>query len=318
LKTDNLHKAKKVKNDEFYTFYEDIEKELQHYKEELKNKIIYCNCDDYKISNFYNYFLNNFKELEIAKLITTHYNNNNSIAYKTETTFENDEVVITIQALKEDGDFASQECVDILINSDVIVTNPPFSLFNKYISLLEDHNKKYLVVGNFGAVSYKKIFKLIKSNNLYIGVNKIKTFLQPDNTIKKFGNICWFTNIKNKTNDFIKLTKLYSPTNYIKYENFDAIDVDKLKNIPKDFTGVLGVPITILEQFNSLQFTIIGLGSGKSLQEIAPNCTYPKQFLIDYFNSGKKGHLSEGMFGLALYKNGIPIAPYSRILIKIN
>lgn len=250
----NLHKAKKEKNDEFYTKYKDIEDELVNYKEQLKDKVIYCNCDDPRFSNFFLYFKNNFKDLQLKKLITSNYEKDGT-SFKTET----DENGTIKTFLKEDGDFRSDECIELLKESDVIITNPPFSLFREYIEQLENHNKKYLIIGNLNAVTYKKTFKLIKDNKLWIGVSpRGFDFIMQDGT-KKNVNSCWFTNIKHKKrNEKLTLYKKYNEIDYLKYENYNAINIDKVKDIPIDYYEEMGVPVTFLEKFNSKQFKIIG------------------------------------------------------------
>lgn len=255
----NLHKAKKEKNDEFYTQYKDIEDELVNYKEQLKDKVIYCNCDDPRFSNFFLYFKNNFKDLQLKKLITSHYEKDGT-SFKTET----DENGTIKTFLKEDGDFRSDECIELLKESDVIITNPPFSLFREYIKQLENHNKKYLIIGNLNAVTYKETFKLIKENKLWLGINNIKEFIGSDGVIKKFGNINWYTNLQVNNKRSIVLKNKYNEIDYLKYENYNAINIDKVKDIPIDYYEEMGVPVTFLEKFNSKQFKIIGMtGRGR-------------------------------------------------------
>lgn len=321
-KNKNLTKAKKAKNDEFYTMLSDIEKELRHYKNHFIGKTIFLNCDDPEESNFWKYFELNFEFLGLKKLISTHFHTDRQ-TYKLEIIGDINgdgkvnkaDIIRTV--LTGNGDFRSPESIEILKECDIVVTNPPFSLFREFINLLMIFEKKFLVIGNMGAVGYKDIFKDVKNNKIWLGVTKPKEFKQPDGTFKKFGNICWFTNLNNKSrSQELILYKEYNSTDYPKYLNYDAIDVDKLTNIPKDYNGVMGCPVTILENFNPKQFEIVGLGSGESLKEVCNTAIYPKDFLVDYFKSGKKGHLSAGMYGLAMYKNGVAIAPYARILIK--
>jgi hypothetical protein len=292
-KNTNLHKAKREKNDEFYTQLADIEKELLHYKDHFRDKVVYCNCDS-PDSNFVRYFKDNYTELGLKGFYHTWYNKETG-----------------------EGSFDSKENIELLEQCDIVVTNPPFSLFREFINLLMIFEKKFIVIGNMGAVGYKDIFKDVKNNKIWLGVTKPKMFRQPDNTFKTFGNICWFTNLNNKIrSQELILYKEYNEVDYPNYLNFDAIDVDKLTNIPKDYDGIMGCPLTILENFNPNQFEIVGLGSGESLKEVCNTAIYPKDFLKDYFASGRKGHLSSGMYGLALYKNGVAIAPYARLLIK--
>lgn len=252
-KNRNLHKANKVKNDEFYTQIEDIEYELKKYKEHFKDKIIFCNCDDPKESNFWRFFEMNFYRLGLKKLISTHFEKEKP-SYKLEKT--NKKIVKT--KLKQNGDFRSPECIEILKEVDLVVTNPPFSLFREYVAQLMEYKKKFVIIGNQNAITYKEIFKLIKENKIWLGFTHPKEFLQPDNSIKKFGNICWFTNLKTtKRNEDLILYKSYNKKSYPKYDNYDAINIDKVKDIPIDYKGVMGVPITFLDKYNPGQFEIL-------------------------------------------------------------
>ncbi len=251
----NLHNAKKGKNDEFYTQLSDIEKELKHYKEHFYGKTIYCNCDNSEFSNFYKYFKTNFDNLGLKKLISTHYDENKP-TYIVECHGSNVDDIKT--ELKQNGDFRSDECIELLKETDIVVTNPPFSLFREYVALLEEYDKKYLIIGNKNAITYKDIFKLIKDDRLWLGYTNVKEFKQPDGTFKKFGNIGWFTNLEiDRRNDELFLCRHYSPELYPNYDNYDAINVDKVKDIPKDYDGVMGVPITFLDKYNPKQFEII-------------------------------------------------------------
>lgn len=249
----NLLAAKKAKNDEFYTRYEDIEKELENYKEQLNNKSIYCNCDDYRFSNFYKYFKDNFKDLNIKKLTATNYDIGQG-AYKCEY----DGINETITKLQGNGDFKSNECIDVLKQSDIVISNPPFSIFNIYIQTLMEHNKKFLVIGNNNTITYKNIFPYIKDNKLWFGINHINNFIQTDKQTKRFGNINWFTNLEHNKNHPIELTRKYNPEHYPKYDNYNGINVDRIKDIPMDYDGVMGVPITFLSFYNPEQFEIVG------------------------------------------------------------
>ena len=247
----NLHKAKKARNDEFYTQYEDIEKEIQNYN--LEGKKIYCNCDDYRYSNFVKYFKDNFNRLKITYLTASNYDNG-ECAYK----YEYDGVEEKITALKGNGDFRSEECVELLKEADVVITNPPFSLFREYVAQLMKYDKKFLIIGNMNAVTY--ICPLVKENKLWLGMNYCKEFIQPDGTYKSFGNICWFTNISNKKrNKSIELNKKYSEEEYKKFDNYNAINCDKVADIPKDYYGVIGVPISFLDKYFPEPFDIIGI-----------------------------------------------------------
>ena len=253
-KNTNLNNAKREKNDEFYTLYKDIEKELKHYKEHFKNKIVYCNCDNPKKSNFWKYFYDNFNSLELKKLIATYYDPDNN-SYK----YEYDGANIKTEALNGNGDFRSEECIDILKQSDLIITNPPFSLFREYIGQLIKYEKKFLIIGNLNAFTNKELFPYIRDNKIWLGVNTVKSFEQPDNTLKKIGNINWYTNLDhNKRHNKLVLNRIYTPEEYPKYDNYDAINVNKTKDIPKNYYEVMGVPITFIYKYNPEQFEIIG------------------------------------------------------------
>ena len=253
----NLTAAKRIKNDEFYTRLEDIEKELTTYKEYFKDKIIYCNCDDVEYSNFYKYFKDNFNELGIKKIIATNLSLNKT-AYKTE--FDNNSKEVRTQ-LCGNGDFRSEECVELLKSADLVITNPPFSLFREYIAQLIKYNKKFLVIGNMNAASYKEIFPLFKNNQVWFGNTSPKVFLTPDRTEKKFGNILWYTNLESgKRHCRIPLKEKYydNEGKYPKYDNYDAIEVSKVINIPCDYYGLMGVPVTFLNKYCPEQFELVG------------------------------------------------------------
>jgi hypothetical protein len=265
----NLHKARKAKNDEFYTRLEDIEKELKHYKRHFKGKVVLLNCDDPEWSNFWFYFSRNFDHLGLKKLVSTHFDSDKP-TYKLEITRgidlngdgEFNEKDMLKVPLKGNGDFRSQECVDLLKEADIVVTNPPFSLFREYIAQLVEYKKKFLVVGNKNAITYKEIFPLIKENKVWLGVTSPKVFVQPNGEEKKFGNICWFTNLSHrKRNEELPLYAKYKKKDYPKYDNYDAIEVSKTKNIPCDYDGVMGVPISFLDKYNPEQFEIVGMCS---------------------------------------------------------
>lgn len=269
-KNTNLHKAKREANDEFYTQYEDIAKEIEYYKEHLKGKVVYCNCDIPYFSNFHKYFLDNFKELELKKLIVTGYvknGNGKCSIYDGEKSTDYD--------LLGDGDFRGDECVDMLQKADVVITNPPFSLFREFIKVVADNRKDFIVVGSKNAIGYKELFPLIRSGDMFIGATNASNFitnheyLSTKNTFikdgvkcAKFGNIGWFTSFNVHKNDYLELTKEYNESEYPKYDNFDAINVDKTKDIPKDYYGVVGVPITFLDKHNQNQFEIVGFRKG--------------------------------------------------------
>ena len=314
----NLSKARKIKNDEFYTFYEDIEKEIGEYKDFLENKIIYCNCDNPEYSQFWKYFKENFKELKIKKLISTYLSKE---AYKTVyngTTIEKTK-------LMENGSFESDECLSILKESDVVITNPPFSIFGKYVSTLTSNDKKFLIVGNKNAVFYKDVFPYLKSNQMRLGFHNITKFYQKDGIIKKFGNIGWFTNIiLNKKKKTLFLTEEYycegkpkdsSLKKYKKYYNFNAINVDRLADIPKDYYEIMGVPITYFDYHDDEMFEIVGTDGNIFGTEIGIE-PVGNDWIQTYFENGKTGHLSASMRVLVLLEAGKAIQKFKRILIK--
>ena len=286
----SLHDAKKNKKDEFYTQLKDIEQELRHYKPHFKDKVVYCNCDDPRVSNFFHYFSYNFEELRLKKLITTCYKNNNwdlfsrhdceRAVYLEYTGDKNNNKIpdpeeTGITHLTGDGDFRSEECIALLQQADIVVTNPPFSLFREYVSQLVEYNKKFLILGHQNAITYKEIFKLIKENKLWLGVDNggTKWFgVNDDYDIKtesrkkiekgkkyfSMGSINWFTNLPHKKrNKNLILYKHYTAKAYSKYDNYDAIEVSKTADIPKDYDGAMGVPITFLDKYNPQQFEII-------------------------------------------------------------
>ena len=260
----NLHKAKGAKNDEFYTQLTDVAKELMHYKAHFKDKIVLCNCDDPTWSAFWKYFHLNFAELGLKKLISTHYDREEA-TYKMEYTGGNDnDIDVGVKTpLEGNGDFRNQECLDLLDESDIVVTNPPFSLFREYVACLMEHNKKFLIIGNKNAITYKEFFPLLKDDEVWIGCTNVKEFLQPDGSIKKFGNIGWFTNLDvAKRHEKLILWKHYTSDDYPKYDNYDAINVDKVSEIPCDYDGVMGVPITFLDKYNPEQFEIVSFRKG--------------------------------------------------------
>ena len=312
-----LHVAKSSKKDEFYTQLSDIESELKHYKAHFRNKVVFCNCDDPRNSNFFNYFVCNFENLGLKKLITTCYKNQEQdlfvqkvpenavfIEYEGDKnkskifdTAERFAVAIGIKKLKGDGDFRSQESAELLKQSDIVVTNPPFSLFREYVEQLIKYEKKFLIIGNINAITYKEIFKLIKENRAWLGINMgrgISGFIVPDHyelygtetSIDGFGNriispnnCLWLTNLEtSKRQEDIILTKTYygNEGEYPKFDNYDAINVDKTKDIPMDYTGVMGVPITFLHKFNPEQFELIKFRKGNNDKDLSINgkCPY--------------------------------------------
>ena len=261
----NLAAAKRAKNDEFYTRYEDIETEVMKYRRYFRNKVVYLPCDDPadKKSEFWSFFVNNFDAFGLKKLIATHYDENGK-AYKIwiDGDTGGDGYIDDGDAQQEDlignGDFRSPECIDILKECDIVCTNPPFSLFREFVSAIMTHNKQFLIIGNQNAFTYKETFSLIKTNQIWTGYNMVKKFYQPDGSIKEFGNVCWFTNMQtSKRIEELVCTKSFSIADYAEYDNYEAIEVSRVANIPKDYSGVMGVPITFIDKYNPEQFEIL-------------------------------------------------------------
>lgn len=307
-----LHIAKFSKKDEFYTQLSDIERELVHYKEHFKDKVVYCNCDDPINSNFFKYFAYNFEVLGLKKLIISCYKNKEQDLFiqekSTKAVFLEyngdkngnkipDAEEIGIKYLKGDGDFRSQESIEILKQCDIVVTNPPFSLFREYVEQLIKYEKKFLIIGNINAITYKEIFKLIKENKTWLGINMgrgISGFIVPDhyelygtearidslgNRIISPNNCLWLTNLDtSKRHEDIVLSKTYygNESQYPKFDNYDAINVDKTKDIPMDYKGVMGVPITFLHKLNPEQFEVIKFRKGNNDKDLSINgrCPY--------------------------------------------
>lgn len=278
-KNANLQKAKDNKNDEFYTCLIDIEKEMIHYKAHFRNKTVLCNCDDPAWSAFWRYFHLHFSDLGLKKLISTHYSQN-AATYKMEYTGGNDkdiEVGAKIP-LEGNGDFCSQECLKILDECDIVVTNPPFSLFREYVAVLMEHDKKFLILGNMNALTYKEVFLRIKDNQLWYGASihsgDRKFYVPDDYPLKASGcgvddngrkficvkGVRWYTNLDYKArHENLILWKNYTPEEYPQYDAYDAINVDKYSEIPCDYDGIMGVPITFMDHYNPDQFQIIWL-----------------------------------------------------------
>ena len=305
-----LQQAKKSKSDEFYTQFSDIESELQHYKNHFKNKVVYCNCDDPTISNFFKYFALNFKTLGLKKLIASCYreqeidlfnsNKTENGSFYEYTGTDEENIVPTSKDIiyfKGDGDFRSSESIELLKQSDIVVTNPPFSLFREFIAQLVKYEKYFLIIGNINAITYKEIFRLIKENKAWLGINLgrgVSGFIVPEHyelygtetKIDSFGNriispnnCLWLTNLDtSKRHEDIELTKKYygKESDYSKYDNYNGINVDKTQNIPMDYEGFMGVPITFLHKFNPDQFEIIKFRKGDDEKDLSINgkCPY--------------------------------------------
>ena len=270
-KNKNMHKAKKAKNDEFYTRLPDIERELFQYRKHFKGKKVFLNCDDPESSMFWMYFKLNFNFFGLEKLVATHYEVS-SPSYKLEIfkTPANDKKRIdfdTIKTpLKQNGDFRSPEAIEILEDCDVVVTNPPFSLFREYIAQLMEYGKEFLIIGNKNAITYKDVFKYIKDGNVWLGIHNPGEFINVDGneTTNLSGLTRWFTNLEHgRRNEELFLYKSYegNELDYPKYDDYDAIEVSKVKHIPKDYFGVVGVPITFLGKWNPKQFEVLGMSA---------------------------------------------------------
>ena len=361
-----LQTAKKVKKDEFYTQLTDIEKELRYYKDQFKDKIVYCNADDPYESNFFKYFASNFNLLGIKKLIATSYSGSPVLGSQVSlfdiegVKKENEKEPIKIEInevkdynndgaidisdveyllkhnknvtekLKGNGDFRSNECIELLKKADIVVSNPPFSLFREYISQLEEYNKKFLIIGNTNSITYKETFALIKDNKLRTGYTNFNVgmfFIVPDDwekyhhidesgkKIARVSTSCWFTNLdvkKHKEDIILHKTYKGNEDKYPKYENYDGIEVSKVANIPIDYKGFMGVPITFIDKHNPEQFEIIGLGISNSGIEIGVHPYKPehKKYRKEVQNRGAV----DG--DLYMMENGIVKVPYARIIIK--
>lgn len=259
----SLHRAKGAKNDEFYTQLTDVEKELKHYQHHFKGKVVYCNCDDPTWSAFWEYFHLNFGVLGLKRLIATHYVfEGSSSVMEYLGGDDNDVEVGTITPLVGNGDFRSPECVELLKEADIVCTNPPFSLFREFIAQLVEYDKKFVVIGNKNAVTYKEFFPLLRNNTVWLGYNPVKEFIKPDGNTQKFGNVCWVTNLdidKRHESLLRELYREYDTALYPKYDNYDAINVDRVVDIPVDYFGVMGVPVTFFDRYNPEEFEIIDI-----------------------------------------------------------
>ncbi len=364
-----LHGAKSGKNDEFYTQIKDIEDELRHYRDQFQGKVVYCNCDDPFESNFFRYFVLNFKLLGLKKLITTSYKPspiaNTQLGLfgddKTITplkgrpkitankfvindvgdldgdgAFSLNDIAVQLKANKNnewapldgEGDFSSPECVELLKQSDIVVTNPPFSLFRPFMKQIDEYNKKFLIIGNTNSLTYKEIFSLVKEDKLRTGYTNFNVgmfFVVPDdwekyhhidsngNKIARVSTSCWFTNLEvEKHKQDITLYKKYSPEEYPKYENFDAINCNKVSDIPEDYFGFIGVPITFIDKYNPAQFEIVGLGISNSGIEVGVKPYKPEH--KKYRKEVQKRGAVDG--DLYMMKDGIVEVPYARVIIK--
>lgn len=335
-----MHKAKSEKNDEFYTILADIEREVHHYKKHFKNKVVFCNCDDPRISNFFHYFSYNFEQLGLKKLIATCYKNQDADLFSRHDSeraiyleYEgdlNDNKIpdaeeIGIKHLKDDGDFRSKECIALLKQADIVVTNPPFSLFREYVEQLIEYDKLFLIVGTWNAITYKDIFKLIKEDKVWIGINSNRNFSgfiipkhyslhgtearidENGNRIVSTNNTCWFTNLDvTKRHEKLILYKKYSRKEYPKYDNYNAIEVSKTADIPLDYDKLMAVPITFLDKYSPDQFEILGIMDRANSSGLRTK-KYTAEDAPNYNDLNARGVIKIG----ETYK-----AMYARILIK--
>ena len=353
MATKSLHSAKKSKNDEFYTQYEDIQLELNNYKNTFEGKVVFCNCDDPYESQFFQYFIKNFNYLKLKKLICTSYSGSKILGEKLSLTDENhndlapqngyvievssvpmkngrgvtDEDVSNllqsdlkgVRKLTGDGDFRSKECIEFLEECDIVVTNPPFSLFREYMAQILEFGKKFLVIGNLNAMKYGEIYPYYQSNKVWFGATYFKggaayfigspdlydpkRMANPKNAYIKDGKLYWrvngvrwYTNLDhNKRHEELVLYATYSPETYQKYDNYDAIDVSKVVEIPKDYDGIMGVPISLMDKYNPEQFEIVGLSmkAGFGLKSFKRYDNY-KEVKQDGSFTGSSGRKTNG------------------------
>lgn len=359
----SLNAAAAAKQDEFYTQITDIEKELRHYRKHFAGKTILCNCDDPFESNFFKYFVLNFNRLGLAKLIATCYAGS-PIVYTQMNLFGQPEEVVqaerekkpykvevtqvydtsgdggvdmldvaelfrtgknALELLEGDGDFRSPECLALLDEADIVVTNPPFSLFREYVAVLMERQKKFIIIGSQNAIHYKEIFPLFMSNDIWLGYNngdmafRVPDYFEPRQTRywqdesgqkwRSLGNIAWFTNLDiKKRHEELILVKRYQPEEYPTYENFECIEVGKIADIPCDYAGMMGVPDTFLHRYNPEQFELIGLGNGYLGQSIGI------RGIAKEHKAMMRGHSAAG--DVYFLKDGKPKVPYSRIIVR--
>ncbi len=349
----NLNKAKEAKKDEFYTQLEDINNELRHYREHFRGKTVLCNCDDPRVSNFFKYFAYNFEFLGLKKLIATCYKSQDVnlfsegtseqavyLVYEGDKNGNNipDDEEIEILPLKGDGDFRSAECIEFLKEADIVVTNPPFSLFREYVAQLIKYNKKFLIIGHQNAITYKEVFPLIMNNQMWLGYgfkggaghfishyeDKATAGDHREGMIRVSG-VTWFTNLEiKKRHEDIILYKQYNQEEYPHYDNYDAIEVSRTAEIPMDFDGIMGVPITFLDKYNPDQFEILGItktwfgGANKIYPEQIQVDKNGKESKVTKLNDGSVLEIAKPPISSTFYKvdGKLYIQTYARILIR--
>ena len=335
----NLNAAKEAKKDEFYTQLSDINNELRHYQKHFRGKTVLCNCDDPRVSNFFTYFAYNFEFLGLKRLITTCYKNQDMdlfsqnkseraiyLIYDGDKNGNNipDPEEIGIHPLKGDGDFRSQECIELLKQADIVVTNPPFSLFREYVAQLIEYDKKFLIIGNVNTATTKDIFSLFMQNKIWLGYGfrggaahfmskyeDIATASDHREGMIRVSGVHWFTNLETrKRHEDIILYRKYTPEAYPKYDNYDAIEVGKTDEIPEDYDGVMGVPITFLDKYNPDQFEILGIT--KTWFGLASK-TYGEQVQVD--RNGKESRVTKLNDGAVLE---VPQPPIGKTYYKVD
>lgn len=322
----DFHGARQAKKDEFYTQLSDIERELRHYTHHFRGKTVYLNCDDPRVSNFFHYFVEHFEELKLRKLIATCYKNTNpdgfssgeskrAVGLEYTADKKNDGISIAKEVrahpLRGDGDFRSEESIALLQQADLVVTNPPFSLFREYVAQLVEHDKKFIILGNMNALTYKEIFPLFQNDQVWYGPSirsGDREFRVPNDypldaasaRIDDEGNryirvkgVRWFTNLDYKErHQDLELTRHFREEDYPQYVNFEAIEVGRTSDIPLDYAGLMGVPITFMDKYNPDQFEIVGSSKtmGRPMSQIAAKGTYQQGGPRFYLPSGENGY----------------------------
>jgi hypothetical protein len=356
-RVDAFNKGKFDKDDEYYTCYDDIQKELNHYETIFIGKTVLCNCDDPFESAFCKFFLKKFNYLQLKRLICTSFSSSHVIGQQL-SLFDDTDAPVTagngyvidisvipmengrgisddditkllqskkrgVKKLSGDGDFRSLECIDYLKQADIVCTNPPFSLFREYVAQLIKYKKDFLIIGRETSITYKDTFNYIANNLAWYGYSKAKTFMRPDGSVETFGNVAWFTNIDvNKRHEELILFKKYSPDLYPNYYNYDGIDVKNVADIPQEYFGLMGVPLSFLFSWNPDQFELVGMGQ-----------SVPKKIL--HKTAGDEIHFIDANTNVIIYRvpytvperkrgnqlridvNGIPgPVPFGRLIIK--